>query len=351
MSLSVESKVCMSDAPRILHKEVVYDLLNEKISEVIQSIVADNRQRLDFTGNISLLARGIFYPQDYYKALKITNQIARLEYFLKRDSFYNGYLNPKYFDLVKDEDSPSGKLVANFILKKGIDPVEALQSIRKDLSLIGCGEVCQLAQYEAVLEIIGPEKFKCLFSADSSTPLILGSSLNNNPIARLRTYILEEEPKPEQIRKGDQVYFKNIEGYCDKHLNGMCSGYNVICIDDSSETPKFTTLGLPPQGLTKVEMNETMVRDYNSPFTGFEYLSERTKLAYFKSIGSHAVALSEENAQSQISIEDFETLQGGKTTLLCELDVEKITQLAISTLKNARYLLDSFKAKRGKRLS
>ncbi len=345
-----ESKGYQSvNTPNILTREEVCIRLSDSISNVIRSIAADSQERLNYNANHSLLQRGIFYPQDYYKALKENNQNERLEHLYQRDSFYHGFLNTKHFKLAEDKSSPSGKMVLNFILKDGVDSVEALLSIRKNLSLIGCGEVCQVAQYEAVLEIIGPEKFKILFSADSTTPLMIGSKLNNNPIARLRTYFVKENPQLETIRKGDQLYFQNIGIYVDKHLNGQCRGYNVICVDDSSEDPKFTTLGLPPGGLTKAEMEETLRSDYNRPFAGFDYLTEKTQKAFFKIVGAQAVASTKQNAQFQISVEEFEEMGGGKTTLLCELDAAKITLLANSSIEKARILFDNYKVKRGTR--
>lgn len=352
MSCSVKYATESKDSTSSIHTastlrtEVVCDRLNNKISEVIQSIVADSQKRHDFMKNLELLSRGIFYPHDYLAALKAKKQVRRLDYFLKCDGFYNGYLNPKYFTSVADLSSPSGKKPLSFVLKQGADSVEALQSVRKELSLIGCGEVCQLAQYEAILDIIGVEKFKTLFSADSSTPLMLGSKLNNNPIGRLRTYIMKDNPKPEIMKKGDLLYFKNVDSYSTKHLQGSASGYNVICIDDSDEGHKFTTLGLSPQGLTSSQMNEVLIQDYNSsPFTYLECLSERTKRAFLQTVGPLSMALSEENSQSQISAESFEKQHGGKVTLVCELDAEKITLLANNTIEKARILLDGFKAK------
>lgn len=348
--MSLESKGFHSvTTPNPLTKKEVSIRLNDSISDVIRSIAADYQKRLNYNANPSLLQRGIFYAQDYYKALKETNQSERLQHLYQRDSFYNGFLNAKHFKLAEDKGSPSGKMVLNFILKEGVDPVEALLCIRKNLSLLGCGEVCQVAQYEAVLDIIGPEKFRAIFFADSTTPLMIGSKLNNNPIARLRTYFLQENPQMETIRKGDQVYFYNIGSYADKHLNGPCSGYNVICVDDTSEDPKFTTLGLPPAGLTKAEIEETLISDYNRPFDGFDYLTEKTKKAFFEKMELQGIASTQLNAQAQISPQEFEEMGGGKTKLLCELDAGKITQLANCSLEKVRILFDSYRAIRGTR--
>ena len=46
----------------------------------------------------------------------------------------------------------------------------ALKAIRAGISLIGCGEVCQIAQYATLEEVLGTSKFDALFAADSPTP-------------------------------------------------------------------------------------------------------------------------------------------------------------------------------------
>ena len=99
---------------------------------------------------------------------------------------------PKHFQLVSDRDSPSGKKVAGFVLKEGVLPNDALHAIEDGLSLFGCAEVCQIAQYAAIEDVLGTSKFNALFAADSSTPLMIGSTLPNNPISRLRLYLMVE---------------------------------------------------------------------------------------------------------------------------------------------------------------
>ena len=96
---STESKgfVSVIHSKSTLEIDVVRDRLNNRISEVMQSLVADSQKRQGFRDNIGLLSRGIFYQQDYLPALKEKKQGDRLEYFRKRDALYNGYLNPKLF--------------------------------------------------------------------------------------------------------------------------------------------------------------------------------------------------------------------------------------------------------------
>lgn len=203
-----------SDSRSVVTIDSVRNILNETICISIRTIVADSQHRMhEYMNNYERLRSGTFYPYEYFIALRAKKQTNRMEYLLQRDAFYNGYLNPRYFKRVKDSTSPSGRKPMCFVLRKGADPVEALQSVRTHLSLLGCGEVCQVVHYEAILAVIGPEKFRELISSDSTTPLMLGSQLDNNPIGRLRSYILRENPPLRVIRKGDLVYVKNVPFY------------------------------------------------------------------------------------------------------------------------------------------
>lgn len=327
-----------------LKAEEVRARLIHTICKVMQEICADNEERmLSYTKKTDALSGGIFYPRDYFVALKARKQKERLAYFLQHDSFYNGYLSPKYFRIEENPQTASGKRPCAFILKEKADAVEALQSIRKGLSLIGCGEVCQVAHYEAILDIIGPEKFRVLFAGDSSTSLKLGLA-SNNPIGRLRTYFMKESPKPLQLKKGDQVYIAGFPRYFEKHVIGACSGYNTICYHGSGKT--FMALGLSSKGETLTQVNESLIRGYNIPISYFEYLSQKTKQTLVRQLGAQKLSISEKNKEAQISMTEYQAAGGGKVTLICQLDYEKVTKLANATLDEARVLLNGFKAER-----
>jgi hypothetical protein len=321
--------------------------LNNKAIEVIQAIVGDNESRKNlFKKNIQLLASGIHYDCDYYNALLETNQNERLAFFKERNSFFHGYASPKHFKMIND-NTPSGKKVYSFVLMDGVLPSEALRVMKEGLSFIGCGEVCQVAQYSAILDVLGTEKFNALFASDSSTPLIIGRP-QNNPISRLRYYFMEENPS--EVKKGDLVYITNAGSYPYKHYRGIARGFNAICVDNTKGSEKFTSLGLSPEGMTRDQIVDVLIAEYNKPAQPLAGLTERTKELLLKLIGRNSILMAEKLANMQITLERFKQENGGTYTLVCELDAKRIAALANGTMEQARKLLASYPIQEGTRV-
>lgn len=334
---------------RQLTEVEVSQRLQDVSAEQIKQIVSDNTTRKNHKENIQLLAKGIFYPHEYYKALNEHESNERLTWFTNRDSFFHGYASPKHFEIVSDPSSPSGKKVACFVLKSGVLPSEALNAIKEGLTLLGCGETCQIAQYIAIKDVWGTSKFDALFASNTKTPLIIGRA-DNNPISKLRNYLMQLNPALSEIKKGDLVYIQNANSYSSKHLKGQSSGDNTLCIDDTIESQKFTTLGLSPNGNSHEEIQDYLISKYNVPCKDLEGLSEKTKKAYLEFIGGEAVAKSEKLKNTQITLEEFKEQNGGTVTIVCELDAKRITAIANSSLKQARKLFDSYDVRKGSRI-
>ena len=78
--------------------EDVRTRLNDIACEKMQAICADNWHRLEnCKTDPQLLSKGIFYPHEYYEALKETNQTAQIETLKKTDSFYHGLVSSEHF--------------------------------------------------------------------------------------------------------------------------------------------------------------------------------------------------------------------------------------------------------------
>ena len=317
--------------------------LNDKSVEVLTEIAKDNAHRMDgFVKDIQLLSKGVFYFTDYFNSLKEKNQTDRINYFRDRNAFFHGHTSPKHFTLADQETSPSGKKVANFVLKNGVLPSEALNAMKNGLSLLGCGEVCQIAQYAALEDILGVDKFNALFASDTPTPLMIGSQLPTNPISRLRLYLMKENPS--SMQKGDLVHIENSANYAAKHVTGHAHAFNVLCADDTLGSQKFIGLGLPPEGLTHDQINALLLNEFNLPLDSFERWSPSVR-HFFRGMISKSTELKD----MQLTPERFRELGGGKCTLLCTLDAERITALANSTLAEARKLLDGYDVRVGSR--
>lgn len=318
-------------APHVWTEIEVDRRLTNKVIEVMQNITRVNMS----AANLDV---GVHYPVSYLKALESAEGDkwqSRLKTFKDYGMSYHGYASPNHFKMVPDSDSPSGKKIMTFVLKPGVQASEALEKLENGLSILGCGETCQVAQYKAILDVLGAEKFDALFAAEGSTPLIISGTHPKNPISKLRNYIYKKEASLGDVRRGELVYFHNASSYQDKHQIGVSQGYNSICIHEAGESSKFTGLGWPADGLNHEQIKEVMRSKYNfEPFNVREVLSEK--------IWKQLPKPDKKLQNKQITPAQFAKEGGGKILLVCQLDTKRITALANSTLAEARALLDSY---------
>ncbi len=323
-----------SQTPATLQIEEVRNRLNDSICQKMQGICADNKRRLEESKtNASLLEKGIFFPPEYYYALKRAGAEKQIEELRNCDAFFHGHVSSDHFEPVLNDKSITGKQRFCFTLKKGVCPAEALRTIEKGLSLIECKAVFHIVAYQAIQEILGIDKFYHLFSRDSSTPLVIGLLRPQNPLYRLIETLNETNPNKSMIEKGDLVYFRNRPFYLEKHVDGMAQGFNTICIDDRWGSQKFVALGLEPKGLEEKGIIQVLFEELIQEPDHLDYLSTTTKAALCKDL---------QVEKWLINPQDCHDLSKWDCTLLSRFDAEKITALANSTLEEARRLLDQW---------
>ena len=325
-------------SPPSISKETVEKQLSSKAIETIKDIVADTSKRMQgHKANIQLLNSGIFYPNEYFKALKATNQTARLNFFLNKGSFYHGYLSPKHFEMVKNDSMPTGVQLYFFVLKKGVKPSEALAALRRGPSLIGCGETCEVAYFEAIKDVLGIEKFDLLFSAESSTPLRIDYNSPTNPLVSL----IQQALSPKTL-KGRIVHIVNTPYYPIKHLNGEARGFNAIVCNETAKLETVTTIGLKPEGSTFAETNETLLQEFNDEPIGMAIVTQEVAQRIIASNPSEKIRLAEVSKNAKITMEEFKHQGGGEITFTIEFNAMRITDLANSSLKKARELFNQW---------
>ena len=313
------------------------EILVLKTIEVIKRIAKENEENKgNYKEKLSSLSKGIHYPVEYYNALKTHKQTTVINFRKTRDHFFHGSLSNKHFSKDDDANSPSGKGICTFKIEEKVMPNEALNAIFNNPSLLGCGEACQIAQYFAVQEMLGASKFNALFSKDSETPLQIGGQ-STNPCGKLRKYLMIKnvEQSPKQIQAGDHVFVSNDQRYLDKHVLGECQGFNLICIEGSTDEPKFTGLGIPAKGVTLKEMNEILIDGFNSDQRNLEFLTEKTKKAFQKKINSSAVCKDLKTTE-----EEFYRNGGGQVTIVSEIDAKFLKQLSENNIKKGKELLE-----------
>lgn len=299
--------------------------LNHTMCEKINAINALHQQNMNgYKSDVQLLNRGVFYPPEYYFALKQKNQTKRIEALFKKEFFFKGYLSSNHFNRIEGD---------NFSVKKGVLPSDALKYIFEGLCLMGCGQVVQAVQYAAIQEVLGADKFNALFSPDGPAPLVICIEDESiSPLSKLRVLINKKNPQPAEIKNGDSVYFENHEDYDAKHLGGTTPGHHTICIDDNGK--EFAAFGLPPGGLNSEEIKEDLLKEFNSEPESIEYLPERIRNG-FEMIIQRAPHQFRSLKNKVCTMKEFEAKSGGRATLLHRLDVNKIILLANSSLENS----------------
>ena len=171
-----EHQSAQNPLPKHASEKQVRERLTEIAVATVRAIAADNQERMaGFKNNVQLLKSGVFYPNDYFMALETMKQAPRIDQFIKTGTFFHGIAPASHFGMQKDLQKPTGIRPVHFILKPGAKPSEALAAIRQGLSLLSCGETCQIGFYEAIRGVLGTEKFDMLFAADS--PQLLSSSM------------------------------------------------------------------------------------------------------------------------------------------------------------------------------
>ena len=233
--------------------------IKEKVISVfierMQNLVKDNHERMlnyNKDNAAQMLAKGFFYPNDYCMALTEMGQTARLDFLKNNGAFFHGFMSPKYFTH-QNTTNPilvTGKIPMSFLLKDNVKPSEALASTRAGLSLIGCGEACDIVFYEAMLHLWGKEKFDLLLDKKGSMPFcIWHQPQSEDPLSLIFTRTMSHQTL-EQTQKGQLIHIGNAKTYTIKHPQGEEQGINLICIDDTAGAQKFIGLGTPPEGIS-----------------------------------------------------------------------------------------------------
>ncbi len=317
-------------------EECTQEGLRDKVCEKFQSVIRDAEDRKNnYQRDYKLLGSGYWYQNDYFRALKEMKQISRLDYFKKNGSFYLGH-PPKGFVHVKDDQQPGGKRPCGYTLKQGVVPTEALKSVRQSLCFIDCQEAIQLAYYDTLLEVWGDEVFNRRFGFEGGTPLAFDVDTGRTPLlAFMEQEVFEttDEKFYSSIRKGDELYFRNIPLYSFKHCNGEAMAYHCLCIEAGDEK-RFIALGIRKQ-VNEEQMLEVLADEFNGVpiqyvelYSGqFLAIMNEAKDEACRGVPEHVIAYALEKSITSASIQKAHLLEpqkAGLSPLIHRLDVNKI---------------------------
>jgi hypothetical protein len=322
-----------------LSGESLRDRLVEVVLKVTQEIAADNLKRLQgCAGDIKLLSEGVYYDITYYEALKKVKGSPscqkRLAWMRDNSVFFTGMAPKEFFSQIKNPKHPMGVNCGSFKINKGKLPSDALAAIRKGLTFMGCGEVCQIGYYEALLSIFGIEKFNALFAADSPTPLTIQHRSVHNPLFTLLTQKVLD-PSFKDLKRGHLCHIEGAKNYPVKHLFGPGRSFNVFCLE-ALEIPKFVGLGLNPQGATNLEIAEILFDEFNkNPVSITDMLTEEVANKILQSYTAENLENIRRFRDIKISHEIFRKTKGGGTyNLVFDFNIERISVLMKGSIES-----------------
>lgn len=155
-----------------------------------------------------LLSKGIWYPNDYYRALKNCGQTKRAEWLVRSKNSYHGYAPEPFFSKVTGEMSATKYGLCCFKLKPGANPSEALDSFNTQLSLLDCASTVFLAYLMALRDLLGREKFDHLFASDSPIRLQIRQDSLSSAGCLFETIPIADEFQIEELSpKGERFSY------------------------------------------------------------------------------------------------------------------------------------------------
>lgn len=225
----------------MLHDEFV------QICDTYQTQI--NRAQTD----LSVLNKGAWYAIDYYDLLVHHNERSRKPALISRNSFYFGH--PP--EGMQHKDASSHHF---YVLKESSLPTTVLDNIGiNSFCFIDCTMTLEMAYYRVLRRIWGDETFNHYFRKGGPTPFVLSSSFERTHLLFFAVVLLDER----LLTKGVCCGFLSHKDHHTKHPLSHASGYNLICVDETYETKKFTALGLPSTGLTMRELQTVCANEFN----------------------------------------------------------------------------------------
>ncbi|MCX6990948.1 MAG: hypothetical protein NTX49_07810 [Chlamydiae bacterium] len=248
----------------------------------MQEILADSYERFSSTEDPdgTLLHKGVWYATEFYKACKRLSNLPLASSSVDLGSTYHGHGPQEVVTHIEDATSPTGRHLYAFSLKEGIRASKAMLHLKEGLSFLDCGNVCYLASYFALLDLLGEEKFDILFGFDSPFRWTLTAD-SQSPLSVLfpRCFLQNKS----QIQLGDIAYFSNCKQYVVKHIASQARGIHLLCASDSPH--KYLVFGLVPKPIYQAEVEYMLYECFNEePIDDDFYPPHVWKQIYTKSL-------------------------------------------------------------------
>ena len=259
----------MSATPNRLELNEFRNRLGRYVVDSMQEMVErSNRAQTE-----NRLNEGIWFPRDYISALIENSQSQRLKWLKNKCHLLEGFVDRGLFDEVNDhiDEIRVKQRSWTFTVKDGALPSLALKTAKIGLSILDDGAVCQIARYDALLKMLGEDKFNRLFSSEHGQKMNIGYSIDDD--LQPMTYFVAFTKSAMRgeygsinargVKVGQILFFQGVSGYDDKHPFGMGEGYNVVCNDETSGSQTYLGLGFASNGVTEEQIAKKMVDEYN----------------------------------------------------------------------------------------
>lgn len=250
---------------------------------------------------ITLLKFGVWFPNKYRQALfcayqwaiknapeqeseearekreKIAKSFLMRLQFLKKEKYAYGFLPGDFWQghSVRQVEGRCfdprikeffQKAIIQYTLKKGIDPVEAVNSLCAPdrLMLLDCQLALVIARIQGIKKILGDKAFQKLASANPEKPFSLSgyAGLCNGWFSMTAS---EQQGRPfHEARIGDVVYYANHRSYLFKHPRGAAQGMNTLVVGyDAKGSALVEGLGLPFSRASFLDVRRALIEEYN----------------------------------------------------------------------------------------
>lgn len=310
--------------------------------DTIKALALDNHLIMNGQNKKPLL-KGFHYRVQYFAMLQARSKAENsleghatqlLKQMRDRNVFAYGKAPSAAFEQIQSTVSKVIKFIPEcYRVKKGVKASVAMDDLWKNVTFIGCGEACQIAQATAIRRALGDgdAKFDALFGLNAKYRLIIGHGREQmsifNPLSSLLTGSKITDVK--QVKLGQMVNFDGAKGYGVKHLVGLEPTYNGVCIE-AGVNPKFTTMGLDPEGATQAQIAQTLLDGFNeTPVDYTEMLKPEIVKELLNQFDPILLRFHPLLKDQKMSREDFEKHGGGtfsEGTGNC-FDIERIAIL------------------------
>lgn len=255
------------------------------------------------------LKPGIFYNNDYAVAFrKVEGTITyagipggdpkKIETMLRRNGYFYSAMGPKEFWERIRGDFIGGWSYDSLIMKEGdFSPSKAVKALQQTTTFLDCAGVQILAEHLVLIDVWGEEGFDEIIRAQAPKRLQIGSCPNPEAFD-ISTLVMDKIPRkypssitgrlPKDLIIGQTYYLANIPEYTKKHPDGCSMGMNLIYLGEG----KFTGFGLNSEGMTLLEVAQSLRDDYNKPpidprlLLTDAVIAERPPFQYTLAVGS-----------------------------------------------------------------